>query len=253
MDKRGGESRSSVENFLSHSAQNFQKGILHRCINLTSGSEKVWIGGGGGYHDFPSNFFCLTVPNIFVEQSLTVAIIPGIDKVWIRKGEYQDFPSKTFCLTMPKIYVRESFIVALTSVTEKVWIGGGGIIRIFRRNFCLTVPKFSIGESFTVALVSGGEKVFGQGGESIKIFHGKFLSLSAEHFRRGILCCCSNVAYRKCLDKKGEYQDFPSKIFCLIVPKISVAESFFVALTSGTEKVWKRGCGGVSRFPVGNF
>ena len=49
-----------------------------------------------------------------------------------------------------------------------------------------------------------------------------------------------------------EYQDFPSKIFCLTVPKISVGESFTVALISGAEKVWIGGRG-VSRFSVENF
>ena len=42
------------------------------------------------------------------------------------------------------------------------------------------------------------------------------------------------------------FQDSPSKIFCLTVPKIFVGESFTVALVSATEKVWIRG-GGVSR------
>ena len=49
----------------------------------------------------------------------------------------------------------------------------------------------------------------------------KFLSHSAENFRRGILYCCINLGYRKSLEKRG-YQDFTSKIFCLTVPKISV-------------------------------
>ena len=43
---------------------------------------------------------------------------------------------------------------------------------------------------------------------------------------------------------EGDYQDFPSKIFCLTVPKISVVESFTVAINSGNEKVWIRGEGG---------
>ena len=59
------------------------------------------------------------------------------------------------------------------------------------------MPKISVGESFTVALISGSEKVWIGG---------------------------------------GEYQDFPSKSFCLTVPNISVGESFPVALISGSEK-----------------
>ena len=64
------------------------------------------------------------------------------------------------------------------------------------------MPKISVGNSFTVALISGSEKVWIGG---------------------------------------GEYQDFPSKIFCLIVPKLSAGESFTVAIISGVEKVWIRG------------
>ena len=74
--------------------------------------------------------------------------------------------------------------------------------------------KFSVGESFTVAVICGSEKVYGQEGG-------------------------------------GEYQDFPSKIFCLTVPKISVAESFTVALILRTEKVW--GGGGYQDFPSKKF
>ena len=50
----------------------------------------------------------------------------------------------------------------------------------------------------------------------------------------------------------GEYQDFPSKVFCLTVPKISVGEAFTVAKISGIEKIWIR-VGGVSRFSVETF
>ena len=51
----------------------------------------------------------------------------------------------------------------------------------------------------------------------------------------------------------GEYQDFPSKIFCLTVPKNFVGEPFSVSLIAGTEKVWIRERGGVSRFSVETF
>ena len=41
------------------------------------------------------------------------------------------------------------------------------------------------------------------------------------------------------MDKRGwGYQDFPSKIFCLTVPKVSVGEPLKVALISGSENVW---------------
>ena len=61
---------------------------------------------------------------------------------------------------MPKSFVGESFTVALISGIEKVWIGGEGEHQDFPPNiFCLTLPKTSVGESITVALVSGREKV----------------------------------------------------------------------------------------------
>ena len=43
------------------------------------------------------------------------------------------------------------------------------------------------------------------------------------------------------MDKRagGEFQDFPSKIFCLTVPKISVGgESFSVSLISGIGNIY---------------
>ena len=45
-----------------------------------------------------------------------------------------------------------------------------------------------------------------------------------------------------------EYQDFLSKILCLTVPKIPVGESFTVALFSGSETSWIGG--GVSSISV---
>ena len=42
-----------------------------------------------GYQDFPSKFFCLTVPKISVGESFTVETISGMEKVWIRKGGYE--------------------------------------------------------------------------------------------------------------------------------------------------------------------
>ena len=88
---------------------------------------------------------------------------------------------------MPKISVGESFTVALISGTEKVWIrGGGGVSRYSVENFLSHSPEKVRRESFTVALISGTEKVWIRGG--------------------------------------GEYQDIPSKIFCLTVPKKFVGE-----------------------------
>ena len=59
----------------------------------------------------------------------------------------------------------------------------------------------------------------------------KLLSLTNETFRNGLLHCCIILGYRKCLDKRrGDNQNFPSKIVCLTVPRTSVGEPFTVAL-----------------------
>ena len=129
----------------------------------------------------------------------------GYRKSLDKRGEYHDFLSKIFCLTVPKIFVGESCSVALISGTKKFGDGGGGVWRFYVE---------------------------------------KFLSHSAEKFRRGILYCCINFGYRKSLDKGGEYHDFLSKIFCLTVPKFSVGESFNVAFFSGTKKSLEKRGGG---------
>ncbi len=237
--RRGGVSKNSVKNFLSHSAESFRRGILQCCINF-------WRRGGGGYQKFTSKNFCLTVPTKFsVVESFIVALISGIEKsLEKRGGGYQDFPSKNFCLTVPKISVGESFTVAL------VFLEGG--YQIFSSKiFCLTVPKNSLGESFIVALLSGIEKVWRRGGEVSRFSVNNFLSHSPdEKFRRRIFYCCINFGYRKSLEQRGggwEYQVFPLKIFCLTVPKSSVGESFSVALIFGEEG------GGVSKVYVEMF
>ena len=57
-----------------------------------------------------------------------------------------------------------------------------------------------------------------------------------ESFAVAVMSGTGNVWIRR-----GEYQDFPSKIFCLTVPKNFVGECFTVTVMSGTEKVWIRG------------
>ena len=51
-----------------------------------------------------------------------------------RGGGYQDFPSKVFCLTVPKIFVGEPFSVSLISGKENFY-ASEGYVTIFRRKF----------------------------------------------------------------------------------------------------------------------
>ena len=69
----------------------------------------------------------------------------------------------------------------------------------------------------------------------------KFSSHKAEKFRRGALLCFRKFLLSKNVKDKGGgrgYQDFPSKTFCLTVPKFFVREPFSVSLISGIEKFY---------------
>ena len=41
---------------------------------------------GGGYQDFPSNFFCLTVPKNSVGEPFSVSLISGVEKYCASEG-----------------------------------------------------------------------------------------------------------------------------------------------------------------------
>ena len=80
-------------------------------------------GGGEGYEDFPSKFFCLSAENFRRGESFGVSLISGIEKFYASDGYVTifDFLSKYFCLTEPKNFVGEPFRVSLISGTEKVY------------------------------------------------------------------------------------------------------------------------------------
>ena len=73
--------------------------------------------------------------------------------------------------------------------------------------------------------------------KGITIFRWKFLSHSAENFRRRTLLCFRKFLVSKDVKDMRDrgHQDFPSKICCLTVPKNIVGEIFCVS-----EKFWYR-------------
>ena len=80
MDKGGGGSITIFsQKFLSQSAEKFRRGTLLRFRKFLV-SKSVRDNRGGGYHDFPSKLFCLTVPNHFVEEPFCVS-----ENFWYRK------------------------------------------------------------------------------------------------------------------------------------------------------------------------
>ena len=104
--REGGVSRISVENCLSHTADNFRSGDPFS-ISLVSGIEK--FSASEGYvtiFDFLSKFFCLTVPNEFVGEPCSVFFNFGYRKLLDkRRRSINNFRRKLFCLTLPTISV----------------------------------------------------------------------------------------------------------------------------------------------------
>ena len=95
MPKRG-ISRFSIKNLLSHSTEKLRRGTL-LCFTKFLVSKK-FKDKGGRYQDFRSKIFCLTVPKNFEGEPFSVSLISGTEKVWIRGGGggYHDFASKIF-------------------------------------------------------------------------------------------------------------------------------------------------------------
>ena len=76
-------SRFSVENFLSHSAEKFRKGILY-CV--TNAGIKKFFASEGYVTIFRRQVFCLTVPINFVGEPFSVSLISGIEKCYASEG-----------------------------------------------------------------------------------------------------------------------------------------------------------------------
>ena len=86
-----------------------------------------------------------------------------------------------------------------------------------------------------------------------------FMSHKAEKFRRATLVCCVSENFRYRIElwtrRCGEYQNFPSKIFCLTVLRNFVGQPFQAVFqkTSGGENFMDKKEGEVSRFVLKIF
>ena len=79
----------SVEFFSSQSAENFRRGTF-LCFEKFLASKIVGA-NRGGYEDFPSRTYCLTVPNIFVGEPFSVSLIAGIKTFYACEGNITIF------------------------------------------------------------------------------------------------------------------------------------------------------------------
>ena len=180
----GGVSRFSVGIFLSHIAEKFRRRILYCCNNF--GYRESLDKGGGEYQDFPWKIFCLTVPKNFLVEPFSVSLITGTEKVWIRGGGASGFTVENFLSHSAENFRRAipqccNNFGYRKSLDKK----GGGHQDIPSKIFCLTVPKNFVGQSFTVAIKSGIEKIWIRVGLVSRFSVENFLSHSAEKFPSG--------------------------------------------------------------------
>ena len=116
-------------------------------------------------------------------------------------SDYQELLSETFCRTVPKKYVEESFSVSLFPGMEKIYAVERFVIFLLSKFFCLTEPKkTSYGNTSVFPNFSGIGKFYGQEcrGGGVSCFSVSiFLRHSAEKIRRGNLLLFTNFGCRK--------------------------------------------------------
>ena len=120
---RGGLSRFSVEIFMSHSAENFRKGILLFLRKLLV--SKSFIDEKGGITFFRRNFLShRTETKSFVKEPFCFPEIFWYQKNFMdKRGLNTIFSQKFFCLTVPRSFVGEPFCAVFQKIsgTEKVY------------------------------------------------------------------------------------------------------------------------------------
>ena len=115
------------------------------CFKKIPEAKNLWIREGGEFQDFQSKIFCLTVPKISVGEAFTVAIISGIEKIWIRVGGVSRISVENF-LSHSAEKIRRAILHCFNNFGYRKSLDKRGGIKIFRRKFfCLTVPKNFVG------------------------------------------------------------------------------------------------------------
>ena len=92
-----------MENFLSHSAENFHRGETSS-VSLISGNKKVRMRGVGVSRFSVEKFLSQRAENFRRGESFSVSIFSGIENFFASEGYVTtfNFLSKIFCLTVPK-------------------------------------------------------------------------------------------------------------------------------------------------------
>ena len=176
-------SRFSVEFFLSQNAENFRRGILQSVINFGYRKNlcvRVLC------HDFPSNFFCLTVPKHFVEEPFCAVFqnLSGSEKFTDKKGGggLSKFSVGNFLSHSTETLVEEPFSAVFQKIAGSEKFSGEEMGRGEYRKFpskilCLKMQKTFVGESFSLSLISGIEKNYASEGYFTIFCRSVFVSL----------------------------------------------------------------------------
>ena len=183
-------SRFSFEKFLSHRAGKFRREPFCAVFQKTSGSEKFSDKKGGGASRFSVEFFCITVPKNLIGEPFSVSLNSGIEKLYASEGYVTIFRRKNFVSQYQNISKRNRSVLCFSKfpVAKLFWIRRGGGVSRFSVEF--------------------------------------FLCRNAKKFHRLTFKCVINFGFRKILRFRGLCHDFPSKKFCLTVPKHFEEEPF---------------------------
>ena len=128
-------SRFSVKIVLSHSTEKIRRGAF-LWFGRSLVSKNVRDKRGGGYHDFPSKLFCLTVPKNFVGEPFGIS-----EKIWYRKilcfrELFHDFPSNFFVSQCRKISEGNPSVLCFRKIpVAKFMDKRGGVSRFSIENF----------------------------------------------------------------------------------------------------------------------
>ena len=223
MDKKEKRvSRYSVEKILSHSAENFRRGILYRCINfvcrksldkrkaisrmyveifLSGSAERLRRGilycfidfgylksfdkgGGGEIQILRRNFFSHNADS-FRRGIFYCCINFGYRESLDKTAGSINVFHRKFLSHSPESFRRGIFYCCSNGGYRKCLDKKGEYQHFPSKIFCLRVPKKSVEESFTVELFSVTEKVWIRGRGEIKIFRRKIFVSQCRNFSQG--------------------------------------------------------------------
>ena len=200
----GGVSKLSVENFLSHNAENFPKGTNLCCVTENFRQRKK-LNKKGGYHDLPWKNFRLRVPKNFVGENFCVVIQKnsGSGKLYgLERGGIKIFCRKSFVSHCRKLstFAEEPFVLSFRkSPVARNSMDKRGRYQVFpSKTFCVIMPKTFAREPFCVVFQkkSGSQKGYGLERGISRSSVERFFVSECRRFRRGKFLCCVAEKFR---------------------------------------------------------